>query len=79
MVWEVYEEANDTGTVKEWAWYLVREGERPDLRAKPFAKGYWFFGKEDRDPAGHRIYIEAYLRAKTEADRLNAQPLADDE
>lgn len=72
MDWEVYEEARDEDPVKAWALYLVKEGESPDQSARPFARGYWFFGKEGRDPAGHRLYIEAYLRAKAEVDRLNA-------
>lgn len=75
----MHEEVSDDDAVKEWTLYLVKEGENPDQQAKQFAKGYWFFGVEDRDPAGHRIYLEAYLRAMTEVDRLNAQLLADGE
>lgn len=77
MVWEVYEEGSEEDAVKAWTFYIVKEGESPGLQTKPFAKGYWFFGTEGRDAAGHRLYIEAYLRAKAEVDRLNAQPFVD--
>lgn len=79
MIWEVFEEASDEGAVKVWALYLVENGESPDPRVKPFAKGCWFFGKEGGDPAGHNSYLDAYRRAWAEVDRLNAQPLLGDE
>ena len=72
MSWEIYEKAEDKDGVKEWALFIVMKGEQlSNSMSSPLKKGYWFFGKDDGDPAGQRLYKEGLREAKAEVERLN--------
>lgn len=75
MVWAVFEVVSDATRVMEWALYIVQDGRHPDPQGKPFATGYWLFDEEDRDPAGYRSYVAAFIKAREEVARLNAEHL----
>lgn len=72
MSWELVEELEDKDGVKEWSLYILMTGDqRPSSTTRPFIHGYWFFGIDDGDPAGHELYKEGLKKAKAEVDRLN--------
>lgn len=72
MGWEIHEKAKDKDGVKEWSLFIVIKREQlSNCMGSPFKKGYWFFGKDDGDPAGQRLYKEGLREAKAEVERLN--------
>ncbi len=71
MVWEVFEKIADNNGTKDWSLHIVPTGQPPQNGSSPFARGYWFYGKDGGDPAGKRSYEEACRNAKQEAERLN--------
>ncbi len=72
MSWEIYEKAEDKDGVKEWSLFIVMKGEQlSNSTSSPLKMGYWFFGKDDGDPAGKRLYKEGLREAKAEVERLN--------
>ena len=72
MSWEIYEKAEDKDGVKEWSLFIVMKGEQPSNgMGSPLKMGYWFFGKDGGDPAGHGLYREGWEDAKAEVERLN--------
>ena len=72
MSWEVHEKAEDKDGVKEWSLFIVMKGEQlSNSMRSPLRKGYWFFCKDDGDPAGQRLYKEGLSEAQAEVERLN--------
>lgn len=72
MGWEIHEKAEDKDGVKEWSLFIVMKGERlSNSMRSPIKKGYWFFGKDDGDPGGQRLYKEGLREAEAEVERLN--------
>lgn len=72
MRWKIYDKTEDTDAVKAWALYIVMSADEAlSATVKPFAKGFWFFGTEDGDPGGKRLYEEGWTTAQAEVERLN--------
>ena len=72
MHWKIHEIADDADGLKSWSLYIISDGDhRPPLEAVPIAKGYWFFTKENGDPAGKRFLEQGWQKASRELDRLN--------
>jgi hypothetical protein len=70
--WTVCEYFIDKPTVRQWILHIVRDRGLPNSKAEPFARGHWFFGTKNGDPAGYRLYLEAVLRAEQKVAEFNA-------
>lgn len=67
-MYELYEQTAENDDVREWAFFVVFRGEKPQLGQTPFSNGAWSLGSNDAE--GRAAYEMGRQEAMLEVERL---------